>query len=164
MTDRDEDQSFKVKDKRRFTREGDARAVDGEDAPATAAATADTPDATADTPDATPDVPDAAPDVPDTPDAGQAQAPATLDFSSFIVGLATQAFMFLGRMPDPKSGLVTKDLDQANTLIHVIEMLKEKTAGNQSEDETSMLEELLYELHMQYVNEVRGGTSQGEAK
>ena len=147
MTDRDEDRGFKIKDKRRFTQEGDSRAAEGDD-----------------TPEAVADVPDATPDVPDTPDAGQAQAPATLDFSSFIVGLATQAFMFLGRMPDPKSGLVTKDLDQANTLIHVIEMLKEKTVGNQSEDETSMLEELLYELHMQYVDEVRGGTSQGEAE
>ncbi len=146
MTDRDEDQGFKVKDKRRFTQEGDSRAADGDDTPE---AVADVSAATADTPEA-------------TPDADPAQAPTALDFSSFIVGLATQAFMFLGRMPDPKSGLVTKDLDQANTLIHVIEMLKDKTAGNQSEDETSMLEELLYELHMQYVDEVRGGTSQGE--
>jgi hypothetical protein len=37
-------------------------------------------------------------------------------------------------------------------------MLKEKTKGNLSADETNLLENVLYELRMQYVNKTKGGT------
>ncbi len=79
-----------------------------------------------------------------------------LNFSSFVVGLASQAFMFLGLAPDSRSGVVAKDLAQARAMIDILAMLREKTAGNLDEDEDHLMEEMLYELQLQYVREVRG--------
>ncbi len=80
-----------------------------------------------------------------------------LTFSSFVVGLASQAFMFLGLAPDPQSGVVHQDLGQAKAMIDIISMLEAKTAGNLDEDESRMMEEMLYELRLQYVKAVKGG-------
>lgn len=79
-----------------------------------------------------------------------------ITFSSFAFGLASQALMLLGLAPDPASGVVHKDLAQAQDLIDILAMLEEKTRGNLDEDEAHMMEEMLYELRMQYVRETRG--------
>jgi hypothetical protein len=88
-------------------------------------------------------------------------APEDLTFSSFVIGLASQAFAFLGAVPDPQSGVVRKDLPQAKALIDILSMLKEKTTGNLDEHEARMMEEMLYELRIHYVKELRGVASQG---
>jgi hypothetical protein len=92
--------------------------------------------------------------------AGAAAPPIT--FSSFVIGLATQALMFLGAVPDPRGGEVQKDPAEAATIIGVIEMLAAKTGGNLSEDEAKLVEEVLFELRMRYVNETRRGAQQEE--
>lgn len=79
----------------------------------------------------------------------------TITFSSFVIGLATQALMFLGAAPDPRGGEVEKDPAEAQAIIGVIEMLAEKTKNNLSEDESKLVEEVLFELRMRYVNETR---------
>jgi len=80
-------------------------------------------------------------------------------FSGFVVGLAQQAFMLLGASPDPNTGVVHKELDQAVAMIDIIAMLKEKTAGNLTEDEARLVEEVLYELRLRYVAETRSATT-----
>jgi hypothetical protein len=86
-----------------------------------------------------------------------------LTFSGFVIGLAQQAFMFLGVIPDPQSAVVHKDLMQARAMIDIIEMLRDKTRGNLEEVEERMMEEMLEELHLQYVREVRASMApQGE--
>ena len=63
---------------------------------------------------------------------------------------------------DPETGQsASPNLSVARQTIDAIEMLKEKTRGNLDEEETKLLEELLYELHMRYV-EAQGG-SPGDA-
>jgi hypothetical protein len=84
---------------------------------------------------------------------------AGITFSSFVIGLATQALMFLGAVPDPRGESVEKNPAEAAAIISVIEMLQQKTRGNLSEDEAKLIEEVLYELRLRYVAETRkGGT------
>ncbi len=87
-----------------------------------------------------------------------------LTFSSFVIGLATQALMFLGAVPDPRGGEVQRNPMEAAAIIGVIEMLAAKTEGNLSEDEAKLVEEVLYELRMRYVNETRKGAAEEERK
>jgi len=87
-----------------------------------------------------------------------------ITFSSFVIGLATQALMFMGAVPDPRGGEVQKDPSEAATIISVIEMLAAKTAGNLSEDEAKLVEEVLFELRMRYVNETRRDAAKEESK
>lgn len=128
--DEDRDRGFKVEDKRRFTPEGSSRP---QDAAATEPAS---PPAT-------------------EPPLDSAEGPRELTFSSFVIGLASQAFVLLGAVPEPQSGTLRRDLPQAKTLIDVLSMLGEKTAGNLDEHEARMMEEMLYELRIHYVRELR---------
>lgn len=93
----------------------------------------------------------------------QEGAAAPITFSSFVIGLATQALMFLGAAPDPSGGEVEKNPAEAQAIIGVIEMLAAKTKGNLSEDEGKLIEEVLYELRIRYVNETRRPAQQGAA-
>ena len=64
-------------------------------------------------------------------------------------------------MPDPQSGATRRDLPQAKAMIDILSMLAEKTAGNLDEHESHMMDEMLYELRMHYVKELRAGTPEG---
>jgi hypothetical protein len=145
--DRSEDsQGFRVEDRRRFSETGARRESAGDEAEAPAAS------ATA---------AQSEPKERDEPSGEQYRSggeavPGDIDFSSFVVGLATQAIMFMGLAPDPGSGTVHRDLAQAKSLIDILAMLHDKTRGNLDEDEDTMMEEMLYELRMQYVRALRG--------
>lgn len=92
---------------------------------------------------------------------GAEGAAPSITFSSFVVGLATQALMFLGVVPDPRGNEVQKNPAEAAAIISVIEMLAAKTKGNQTEDEAKLVEEVLYELRSRYVSETRSGGNPG---
>ena len=95
------------------------------------------------------------------PGAGAEQNGVT--FLGFINGFALQALMSLGLIPDAASGVIRQDLAEAGAMIDIIAMLREKTAGNLSEEEDRMMEEMLYDLRMHYVRGIRGETGpQGE--
>lgn len=82
-----------------------------------------------------------------------------VDFSSFCLSLGTSALYHLGVVPDPETGEpAPANLPVARQTIDSIEMLREKTHGNLDEEETKLLEGLLYELHLRYV-EAQGGPS-----
>lgn len=142
------DTGFTIKDRRRFDAEGETRDVEDGGAEATHEAEAPTaaePLAAA---------PDDGPPADESTETAAGE-PGQLTFSGFIIGLAQQAFMFLGVIPDPQSSVVHKDLMQARAMIDIIEMLRDKTRGNLEEVEERMMEEMLEELHLQYVREVR---------
>jgi len=100
----------------------------------------------------------------DTKGDGADGASPPITFSSFVIGLATQALMFLGAVPDPRGGEVQPNPAEAATIISVIEMLAVKTRGNLSEDEAKLVEEVLFELKMRYVNETRRSATREEGK
>lgn len=71
------------------------------------------------------------------------------EFAMFLSSLAMQAYMALGEETDLGPGRLNPP--QAKYLIDVLGMLQEKTAGNLSPEEASMLEAVVYELRLKYV-------------
>lgn len=78
-----------------------------------------------------------------------------VDFSSFLISLATTTLVHLGEIPDPATGETSENLEAGKQMIDIISVLKEKTKGNLDEDENRLLEELLYELRMKYLARAR---------
>lgn len=73
------------------------------------------------------------------------------DFTSFVEGMYLEAMLYLGALPDPRTGEVVEDLDLAKYKIDQLGMLQEKTRGNLTDEEHQQLEEVLYQLRMFYV-------------
>lgn len=65
--------------------------------------------------------------------------------------LATEAVIALGEAPDPVSGQRQPELPHAAGVIDLLVLLREKTEGNRSADETQVLDELIYDLQLRYV-------------
>lgn len=84
--------------------------------------------------------------------------PPEPDFSFFITTLSLQASISLGLIPNPATNNTEEDLTQARFIIDTMGMLKEKTKGNLNAEENKLLENLLYELRLQYVEKTSGKT------
>ena len=82
--------------------------------------------------------------------------PMEMDFSLFISGLGMQALMGLGEITNPLAKKKEVNLDQAKQTIDVLSMLKGKTEGNLTDEESKILDSLLYELRMKYIDKVKG--------
>ena len=74
-----------------------------------------------------------------------------VSFSTFIVSLASSAMVHLGETPNPEDGSTSHDLALARNSIDLIAMLKEKTEGNLTDDEKKLVDTLLYDLRMRFV-------------
>ncbi len=72
-------------------------------------------------------------------------------FATFILSLNTSALMHLGEIPDPDNQEPECNLQLARHAIDTIAMLKEKTAGNLSEDEKALIDHILFDLRMRFV-------------
>src|SRR5262245_54609788 len=81
--------------------------------------------------------------------------PEPISFSSFILGLTTQALMFMGEVPLAPGQPPQIDLAAAQQMIDVLSMLQQKTNGNRDTAEDAMLENALFDLRMRYVALVR---------
>ena len=82
---------------------------------------------------------------------------AEITFSSFVLGLSTQALMYLGEVPAAPGQATQTDLTAAQQMIDVLAMLQQKTLGNLDTGEAQMLESVLYDLRMRYVKIKREG-------
>jgi len=69
----------------------------------------------------------------------------------FMAGLHAQALMFLGVMPDPVSGATDRNEANARHLIDIISMLAEKMTGNLTDEESTYIEQVLFDLRMRFV-------------
>ena len=72
-------------------------------------------------------------------------------FLNYVSSLAYQALIFLGEIPNPMTNLQEANLEQAKFIIDTLTMLKEKTSGNLSSQESDLLGNSLYELQMKFV-------------
>lgn len=79
-----------------------------------------------------------------------------IDFSTLIMSFASSAVMAMGKAPDPHTGQVFTDLAMAKQNIDIILLLQQKTKGNRTKEEDQLLEGILYDLRMLFV-EVQGG-------
>lgn len=81
-----------------------------------------------------------------------ARALPQVDFSTFVLSLATAALYQLGAVPDAGTGEpVPADPLVARQTLETLEMLREKTQGNLSDDERKLIDSLLYDLRMRFV-------------
>lgn len=76
-------------------------------------------------------------------------------FSLLVHSLSLQALAALGQWPDPSGKAVPPRLDRAKHTIDLLGILEEKTRGNLTSEEASLLERLLHELRLAYVEAVR---------
>jgi len=84
-------------------------------------------------------------------------------FHHLITMFATLAYQQLGKLVNPITGKMERDLRQARITIDMLEMIREKTSGNLTDDEERLLDSILMELQMNYVDETnRGGDECGE--
>ena len=75
----------------------------------------------------------------------------TQRFIEFVMMHAQNAALFLGQIPNPKTGEAEINLDLARMFIDQLEMIQEKTRGNLTNEETMVLRNALSNLQMAFV-------------
>lgn len=73
------------------------------------------------------------------------------DLEALFVMFATSAVISLGEAPDPATGEHRIDLDHAREAIDLLILLRDKTQGNRTEHESRLLDQVLYDLQMRFV-------------
>jgi hypothetical protein len=162
LADPKHDESFKVIDRRPFTPEGELRKdippeerrreepapTPVKEAPRSAAPSA---------PPASPAGPGASSltdtsAAPAAPAAGSAEAPASSrGFQMLVDLLARNAAALLGGMADPQTGQAYLDLEGGREMIDLLDVLREKTRGNLSAEDDSLLLEVIGSLKLSYM-------------
>jgi hypothetical protein len=132
MPKEQEDQGFRVTDKRLFSEDGKLRD--------------DVAEETAKAPE---EKPGAAAAEEDAPGMG-----GPIDFPSYILTYYTQGLVLLGEVPNPYTNKTEQNLDGVRHTVDILGMLKEKTKGNLASEEENLLESVLYELRMKYMSKV----------
>ena len=127
MGDSDAKGGFKVTDRRSFAEGGEPRPPEEPAAPPPAAGAGPTPAG------GTPNLP-------------------AVDFHTFVLSLGSSALLHLGELEHPEAGRAEKDLPLAKHTIDILAMLQEKTKGNLTAAEEKLMESLLYDLRLRYVN------------
>ena len=84
-------------------------------------------------------------------------------FIEFVIMHAQNAALFLGQIPNPKSGEPEVNLDLARMFIDQLAMIQEKTRGNLTSEEAKILSNALSNLQMAYV-EIAREAPQGAAQ
>src|SRR5688500_9350126 len=146
--DEEEPKGFQVRDRRRFTPEGEAR-DESEPGREEKPPQADEP-AQAATPPPPRDPRPAAPLAAEHAGGGGIlrgtgevdAAPPALTFASFLMGLGTQALLCLGELEDPVDGQRHEDLEGAREMIDILGLLRDRTRGNLDPTENQILESL----------------------
>ena len=122
----DQEQGFVVRDR---------RASGGSDAPpATASPAQQTPTASA-----------------SPAEASHENHPLPVSFSSFVISLGSSSLMLMGERLDPQQQPIPVNLPQAKEIIDLLSVLEEKTQGNLTSEEQTVLRDMLYALRMKYV-------------
>jgi hypothetical protein len=84
-------------------------------------------------------------------------APNELTFPGFVLSLATSAAVHFGDIADPATGRPGEpNLPGAARIIELLSMLQQKTRGNLSPEEAKLLDDLLYELRLRFVQAQEG--------
>ena len=85
-------------------------------------------------------------------------------FIEFVMMQAQQASLFLGRIPSPHSGKTEVLLEPAKLFIDHLEMIREKTRGNLTNEEKEILNSVLSDLEMAYVQAAEAASSSAPPK
>ncbi len=74
-----------------------------------------------------------------------------VELSTIIIPFYTQALVKMGLREDPLTGELSENLDEAKNLIDLLDFLKEKTKGNLTKDEESLLDSTITQLKTEYL-------------
>ncbi len=83
-------------------------------------------------------------------------------FMQLVAMFQMAALQQMGKLLNPVTGEVDRDLQQAKGSIDLAEMLAVKTEGNLTTAEKEFLDKILFELRMNYVDEVNRPQEEGE--
>jgi len=81
--------------------------------------------------------------------------PVKVDFSTFIFSLFSSALIQLGDMADPITGSMDPNLVAAKQTIDILDIMREKTEGNLTEEEGKLLQNASAELKWKYIDTVK---------
>ncbi len=76
-----------------------------------------------------------------------------LSFLSLVYSLSQAAWSWLGKQAHPVNNQIQKDLKQAKAMIDMLRMLQKKTQGNLNPKEQQIIEGILADLELNYVEE-----------
>ena len=77
-------------------------------------------------------------------------------FETFVLSLGTATLVSLGEIENPVTKSMEKDLASAKQHIDILELLAKKTSGNLNDQESKLMQHLLYELRIKYVAATEG--------
>ncbi len=87
---------------------------------------------------------------------GETETPAgEVDFSGFVFSLGNSVLLSLGAIPDPSGKTDYVNLEGAKHMIDILGVLQEKTRGNLTSEEDHLLESLLSDLRLCYVEKTK---------
>jgi hypothetical protein len=139
MAKEEEDQGFRITDKRLFSEDGRLREEVAEEA----RKKQETPAAAGD----------------HNPAAAREEAAVgmggPIDFPSYILTYYTQGLVLLGEVPNPYTNKTEENLEGVRHTVDILGMLREKTKGNLAPEEEKLMESVLYELRMKYMAKVK---------
>jgi hypothetical protein len=151
MEEKEENQTFKVVDKRRFNSEGSS-----------ANSVTENVNDHVTGPSGGNVIPEAESGnqkpVKDSEDHAQKPSsvpPQEINFSAFLMGIYTQTLIFLGDIPNPETNLVSVNLEAAKQNIAVLSVIEEKTRGNLTAEEEHLFKEILTTLRLQFVKKAK---------
>lgn len=85
-------------------------------------------------------------------------------FNFVVTFFSSWGWQSLGKVANPVTGKVEKNIDMAKRTIDILEVLKEKTAGNLTENEKKILDDVLAELQLNYVDELKKEEAKAKKK
>lgn len=74
-------------------------------------------------------------------------------FSTFILSLASSTLMHLGEVPNPETGKKEKNIILAKHSVDLLNMLEDKLINGLTPDEKKLLQDVLYEVKIKYVQQ-----------
>jgi hypothetical protein len=102
---------------------------------------------------------DASPPAEEAPEphtSADAKALPSVDFHTFVLSLGSSALLHLGELEHPEAGGKHLDLPLAKHTIDILAMLEAKTRGNLTGPEEKLMQSLLYDLRLRYVELTTG--------
>lgn len=99
---------------------------------------------------------------PEEPEEETGEREGFATFATLVSYLSTTAMFQLGLLPGPGGERIPSDFVNARRTIDLLEILQEKTRGNLTDNESRMLEEVLYELRISFVEVQNHLTRKGQ--
>lgn len=91
------------------------------------------------------------------------KARETYLFQHLVVMFQTLALQQMGKLTSPITGKVERDLHQAKITVDMLGMIQKKTEGNLEENEKKILDTVMMELQMNYIDETARAAEEEEA-